>query len=119
MCPQPPITEIAKWLLISAMFRPLHSITNEEHYEKDLIYREAITWCCCEPTPCAVVKDKWDTKDKLSMKHAIVRTAEIEQRKVKLVALPTIKLHLASGSQSGSQSIRESVSQLGSQSVSQ
>ena len=35
--------------------------------------REAIRWHYCESTPCAVSKDKWDTKEDTdkSLKHAL------------------------------------------------
>ena len=69
------------------MFSPLHSVTNEEHYMKDLrnqstqngklgqfpLHREAIMIHYCELTPFAVSKDKWDTKEDTgkSMKNVL------------------------------------------------
>ena len=58
------------------MFNPLHSITNQELFEKHLCYQEATTkntgnfhykgnpsCTAAKLTPIAVSKDKWDTKE--------------------------------------------------------
>ena len=54
------------------MFNPLHSGTNEEQYKK-CKRKEATLHSRHESTPCAVSKDKWDTKEDTgkSMKHAL------------------------------------------------
>ena len=106
------------------MFSPLHSVTNEEHYEKccnhfsqyrkygrfPLKCREATTCMLasyCESIRCAVSKKKWDTKEDKS--KSMVCTLYIRQcakrhlatmlnnEKIKPVALSIVELCLAGG----------------------
>ena len=64
------------------MFSPLHNITNEEHYEKDLNsvtmensddshykHRKVIMQHYCGSTPFTVSKDKWYTKEDTLSPH--------------------------------------------------
>ena len=94
------------------MFSSLCSVTNEETLQEGLLQQWkfrtiAIMWCYHESTPCAVSKDKWDTKENTgnSTKHIHcgmpkgTSWAEVmsNSEKTEPVALAVIELHLAKG----------------------
>ena len=109
------------------MFNPLHSITNQELFEKhlciyykntdDFHYEGKPSRATAKSTPFAVSKDEWGTKEDTGRMHCTYcgmpkgtsqAEATLNSEKIKPVALAIIKLCLSEGI---SQSVTQSVSQ--------
>ena len=126
-----PVTQ--HYASLSAMFNLLHSITNQELFEKhlcnqsnpyenadDFRYEEKPSCASAKSTPFAVNKDEWDTKEDIGKfmkmhcmycgmpKGTCPAEAMSNSEKIKTLALAVIKVRLSEGI---SQSVIYSVSQ--------